>query len=275
MDISYSTLIYEGKELPQAVEHVKNAGYNGIELNPKDWEWALEKGSIDELKQLFVENKIKVSGVMGGFLTREEDLRNFNNAADIGAALGSDIVFFVSPDKKYNNFDAFCSLVKKACKGLKDKNMTAVLHHHAGTLVETLQQTVDCIKSIDEPNFGLCFDTVHYAIFEDDVVGCVYKLKEHIKYVHLKDIKKDKNELFKDVSVSMTTLDNLTHISSEYTGLGEGVIDNKKIIRALIDIGYNGWWVIEVERQEYDRQQHAINNMKVLHEYLTWIIHKL
>jgi sugar phosphate isomerase/epimerase len=268
MDISYSTLIYEGKELPQAVAHIKNAGYNGIELNPKDWEWALEKGSIDELKQLFIKNKIKVSGVMGGFLTREEDLHNFNNAADIGSALGSDIVFFVSPDKKRGNFDTFCSLVKKACRSLKDKNMMAVLHHHAGTIVETLQQTVEGIKSIDEPNFGLCFDTVHYAIFEDDIIGCVSKLKDHIKYVHLKDIKKDKHELFKNVPVSMTTLDNLKHVSSEYTGLGEGVIDNKRIIQALIDIGYSGWWVIEVERQEYDRQQHAINNMKVLNEYL-------
>ena len=41
MDISYSTLIYEGNELPKAVEHIKKAGYTGIELNPKDWEWSL------------------------------------------------------------------------------------------------------------------------------------------------------------------------------------------------------------------------------------------
>ena len=53
MKASYCTLIYKGEELLKALEDVKGAGYQGIELYPKDWRWALNSYSLDELGNIF------------------------------------------------------------------------------------------------------------------------------------------------------------------------------------------------------------------------------
>ena len=53
MKASYCTLIYEGNELLTALEDVKRAGYQGIELYPKDWRWALNSYSLEEFADIF------------------------------------------------------------------------------------------------------------------------------------------------------------------------------------------------------------------------------
>jgi inosose dehydratase len=269
MKASYCTLIYEGNELLDALEDVQRAGYQGIELYPKDWLWALERYSLDEFGDVFHQFDLSVTGVMGGVLNGQKDLEVFRKAVHIAAAIGCPNVFFVAAAKPASEYNAFIRLAKKATAHAAEMELTALLHHHAGTLAETMAQTRDIAQSVNMDNFGICFDSVHLALFEEDLAGCLTALGDLVRYVHLKDIKKDRETLFHGGLASDLAWDNLDYIAQEYTGLGEGTINNEEIVHTLLDMDYDGWWVIEIERQEYARKEHAEKNLSRLRAYFS------
>ncbi len=268
MKASYCTLIYEGNELLKALEDIKRAGYQGIELYPKDWRWALDRYSLDEFGHVFQRLDISVTGVMGGVLNQEKDLEAFSEAVDIAAAIGCPHVFFVAAAKPAGAYGEFIRLAKKATAYAASRGLTAMLHHHAGTLAETMAQTRNIAEAVSMDNFAVCLDSVHCALFEKDLAASVSALGDLIGYVHLKDIKKDREVLLPSGPAADLTWENLGYIAQEYTGLGEGTIDNEEVVHTLLDMGYEGWWVIEIERQEYARKEHTQNNIKKLRQYL-------
>ncbi len=267
MNTSYCTLTYAGSEFPIAITDCAKAGYSGIEIYPKDWEWTLSHESIDDLKKMITTNGLKVSAVFGGCLSSTADLDQFMRAADIGFHLNAEFVFFVAPGKHGKEPFDFVRACKKAAVQLKVKNMAALLHNHAGTIVESSDDSVQLCEAVGEKNFGLCFDSVHYALFEDNLQKSVERTKDFIKYVHLKDIKENRFTLARIKPAADWEWGQLDHISREYTGLGEGVVDNRAVVKALRDMGYDGWWMIEIERQEYDRHIHASRNLEELKSY--------
>ena len=267
MKASYCTLIYEGNELLNALEDVKRAGYQGIELYPKDWRWALDRYSLDEFGDVLHRFDLSVTGVMGGVLNEQKDLEAFGEAVNIAAAIGCPNVFFVAAAKPACEYNEFIRLAKEAAAYAARMGLTALLHHHAGTLAETMAQTRNIAESVDMDNFAICFDSVHFALFEKDLPGSVLALGDLIRYVHLKDIKKDREVILRGVPASDLTWENLDYIAQEYTGLGEGTIDTEEVAHTLLDMGYEGWWVIEIERQEYARKEHAEKNLKRLRKY--------
>jgi sugar phosphate isomerase/epimerase len=267
MNISYCTLIYDGNEFQTAIKDSAKAGYSGIEIYPKDWEWALSQMSITDLKRLIGSSGLRVSGVFGGCLSSNSDFDNLIRAADIGSKLDCEYVFFVASGKQAKASFDFVSACKEVAKLLEVKGMVAVLHNHAGTVIETSDDAAKLCDAVSARNFGLCFDSVHYALFEDDLKKSVKRNRDFIKYVHLKDIKKDRFALARITPTAQWDWGNLEHIAREYTGLGEGVINNRAVVKALRDIGYDGWWMIEIERQEYDRSTHASRNINELRNY--------
>jgi inosose dehydratase len=268
MKASYCTLIYEGNELLAALEDVKRAGYQGIELYPKDWRWALNKYSLDEFSHILHRFDVSVTGVMGGVLNERKDLEAFGEAATIAAALGCPNVFFVAAAKPGCEYNEFIRLAKQAAAYAASMGLTALLHHHAGTLAETMPQTRNIAESVGMDSFAICFDSVHLALFEKDLAGSVLALGDLIRYVHLKDIKKNREVILRGVPAADLTWDNLDYIAQEYTGLGEGTINNEEVAHTLLDMGYDGWWVVEIERQEYSRKEHAGKNLERLRTYV-------
>lgn len=264
MKASYCTLIYEGNELLSALEDVKSAGYQGIELYPKDWRWALNRYSLDEFGDILKRFDMSVTGVMGGVLNEQNDLEAFGEAVTVAAAIGCPNVFFVASTKPGCEYSRFIRLARQATANAASKGLTALLHHHAGTLAETMVQTRNIAESVGMNNFAICFDSVHMALFEQDLPGSVAALGNLIRYVHLKDIKKDREVILHGVPAAGLTWANLDYIAQEYTGLGEGTVDNEEVAHTLLDMSYDGWWVIEIEKQEYARKEHAQRNLERL-----------
>ncbi len=267
MKASYCTLIYEGNELLSALEDVKLAGYQGIELYAKDWRWALDRYSLDQFGDMLQRFDVNVTGVMGGVLNEQNDLEAFGEAVKVAAAIGCPNVFFVAAAKPGCEYSSFISLTKQATARAANMGITALLHHHAGTLAETMAQTRNIAESVRMDNFAICFDSVHMALFEQDLPGSVMSLGNLIRYVHLKDIKKDREVILRGVPAAGLTWANLDYLAQEYTGLGEGTLDNEEVAHTLLGMGYDGWWVIEIERQEYERKEHAQRNLDTLRSY--------
>lgn len=95
-------------------------------------------------------------------------------------------------------------------------------HPHLGSMAETPQQ-IHRLFGLTEIAF--CPDIGHLAAGGSDPLQLIRQYYDRIPYVHLKDI--DANKVFMP--------------------LGKGVIDLEGIIRFLLDQGYSGDWLVEVD----------------------------
>ncbi len=263
---SYCTLIYDGAELPIAIEHVSRAGYDGIEIYPKDWSWAFREIGVQRLKRLLSDAHLQVSAVFGGVLGSDSAaLLDATQAAD---QLGARTVFTVSPVKGTVGRIECEEILGNACDLLKKYGLTLAIHNHAGTFMESIDVSIDLCGSIRKENFGLCLDSLHFALFDDAIEDKIDPLLPYIRYVHLKDILSSRHELDKLVPKEQWKWGSLGFLERTYTDLENGMIDNRAIARKILNYGYVGWWLPEIERQRIDRSAHAVNNYGIIRSYM-------
>ena len=77
-------------------------------------------------------------------------------------------------------------------RALRDElGMRVVVHHHAGTFVETPAEIDRLLKETDPSLVGLLLDTGHAAYGGADPVEVASRHAARIRYVHLKDVRAD------------------------------------------------------------------------------------
>jgi inosose dehydratase len=128
-------------------------------------------------------------------------------------------------------------------------------HHHLGTVVER-PEDLDAFLGATGEVVGLTLDTGHAALGGIDPVAAIRAHPRRIAHVHCKDIRA---QVFAGVqargdSFLRGVLDGM------FTVPGDGGLDYGAVMRALADIGYSGWIVVEAE------QDPAIANPKTYGE---------
>ena len=116
-----------------------------------------------------------------------------------------------------------------------------VYHPHASAHIEYEDQIETYLKKTDPDLVSLCLDTGHHAYMGGNPVSFMRKHHGRIPYIHLKDVDPEKLRIVNTESLPM----------SKATGIGvfcepsEGVIDFVALRDLLIEIGYEGWAVVE------------------------------
>lgn len=118
------------------------------------------------------------------------------------------------------------------------RGLTATLHPHVGTMVETRD---DVDRVLAGSSIPLCLDTGHLLIGGTDPLALTLQVPERIKHAHLKDVNL---ELAAKVqSGEMTYTEAVA--AGMYVPLGAGDVDIAGIVKTLQDNGYDGWYVME------------------------------
>jgi len=116
-------------------------------------------------------------------------------------------------------------------------------HHHLGTVVERPEDLYAFIKSTGDV-VGLTVDTGHAALGGIDPVAAIWAYPARVSHVHCKDIRLD---VFAGVQAKgQSFLDGV--LAGMFTVPGDGSLDYGAVMRALADIGYSGWIVVEAEQ---------------------------
>ena len=116
-------------------------------------------------------------------------------------------------------------------------------HHHLGTVVEGPADLAAFLK-VSGAAVGLTLDTGHAALGGIDPVAAIRAHPERIAHVHCKDIRA---EVFAGVQADgKSFLDGV--LAGMFTVPGDGGLDYTAVMRALADIGYSGWIVVEAEQ---------------------------
>jgi inosose dehydratase len=123
------------------------------------------------------------------------------------------------------------------------QGMRFAYHHHLGTVVERPDDLAAFLK-ITGATVGLTLDTGHAALGGIDPVAAIRAHPERIAHVHCKDIRAD---IFAGVQKhDRSFLEGV--LAGMFTVPGDGGLDYAAVMRALADIGYSGWIVVEAEQ---------------------------
>jgi inosose dehydratase len=132
--------------------------------------------------------------------------------------------------------------VDAVARALRDElGMRVVVHHHAGTFVETPAEIDRLLAETDHDLVGLLLDTGHAVYGGADPVHLVRRYGDRIRYVHLKDAKADEIAHVRTSDVSMEE----AWKRGVFCPLGAGVVDFPRVIDGLRERSYSGWLIVE------------------------------
>jgi len=125
-----------------------------------------------------------------------------------------------------------------------ENDMINAYHYHMGTMVQNLEETDRLMELTDPGLVHLLLDTGHSHYAGDDPLSIVRKYGSRIRNVHLKDIRQEILDIAH--SGKMSFLDSVK--SGVFTVPGDGCIDFSPMFKALAEVGYHGWFVVEAEQ---------------------------
>lgn len=113
-----------------------------------------------------------------------------------------------------------------------------VVHPHVGTLIETEE---DVERLMATSNVRWCLDTGHLSLGGTDPAAFARRHGDRVALVHLKDARQRlaPDLLARRISLLQAVRDGV------FCPLGDGDVDVRGVVKALIDRGYDGWWTFE------------------------------
>ena len=246
---------YEGIELAAEL------GLEGVQIYATTGEFspALTSSEKDNYKKFLKEKGLVVSalcGDMGGYgFEIEEDnaarIEKTKQIVDLAVEFGTKVVtthIGVIPDDKNNpRFGVMLKALTECGIYAKEKDVTIAIEtgpEKAKTLLAFLQSTQGGVGvNLDPANFVM--------VTGQDPVEAVYLLKDHIVHTHAKDdVMMDKSQDPTEVyhAFAIGGVDALNACKGfQEKPLGEGSVDWDRYLKALEEIGYNGFLTIERE----------------------------
>jgi inosose dehydratase len=126
----------------------------------------------------------------------------------------------------------------------REQGLQLAFHHHMGTGIQTAEE-IDRLMHSTEP--GLCdlvYDTGHLVFSGEDHLAVLEKWAHRVRHVHLKDVRPEVLGLSRQEKLSFLEAVK----KGAFTVPGDGCIDFVPVVRALVEAGYAGWWVVEAEQ---------------------------
>lgn len=130
-------------------------------------------------------------------------------------------------------------------------------HAHLGTMIETREDAQKMLEAA--PGLELLLDTGHLTACGADALEVLWDHKDRIGHVHLKDF-------WADDPASWTWPGSKFGDEGRFKELGDGNmgLDLPGILKALEEIGYDGWIAVELDRATIPVEQAAKKNRDYL-----------
>ena len=144
------------------------------------------------------------------------------------------------PDEQWAPFGERLSALARY---LDEQGLRLAYHFHLGTVVDR-EQDIERFLANTDRGVGFVVDTGHAALGGIDAERLIRSHPDRVAHVHTKDVRR---QVFDEVRQrNGSFLDGV--LAGMFTAPGDGDLDFRGVARALIDIGYNGWVVVEAEQ---------------------------
>lgn len=239
---------------PQVLDAIAQAGYAGTELGPYGYLPATPKELAHELDS----RKLGLGSSYVSLRLADTHSRKdmVAHAVKVGALLASKGVKEViladdgSPERKAaagkvtakdgwndQSWTEAVTTLHACADALKPLGMRAVVHHHAGTFIETEAEIDRLLASTDPDKVNLLLDTGHCAYGGGDPLAVLKRHQKRVRYVHLKDVDPKIHALGLPMDDAWAR--------GVFCRLGLGKVPMAKIVETLRGGGYDGWVIVE------------------------------
>ncbi len=264
--LGMSPISWSNDDLPQlggdtsleiCLRETRQAGYSGTELGgkfPKD---------RDSLGKVLVEHDLKlVSGWYSGLLLNNDlknELERIKPQLELFAALDAPVLIYGETYQTVQNrqneplankpvlpvseFAAYGERLTGLAEYCVSQGMPLTFHHHMGTGVEN-ETELDLTMAHTGEALGLLVDTGHLVFAGGDILAVIERYGHRINHVHAKDIRSD---ILKTVDREKDSFLDCV-LRGVFTVPGDGMIDYKAVMKALMAVNYEGWVIVEAEQ---------------------------
>ena len=239
------------------IDAVGRLGIAGLEVF--DTDIAAYYGKADELKARLEAAGVELTGAyfaMDDAADPEREsavLARAAEACDFLRAVGARFIILNGGAKKQGrafaaaDYQRLAGVMNQIGKKARSKGIQAVIHPHIGYMVE-LPEEVDSLVAggIDQELVGLCPHAGHQLHAGADPYVIYGKYGTWTKYLHIGDAGKD----------------------NKGAVVGEGVLDQRRLMRPLLEVGFDGWVIIEGGQQGVSPEDYASRSREYLRQ--TW-----
>ena len=255
---------------PQILDEMASAGYAGTEHDrqfPDDP--ATLKAALDQRGLALCASYQWVHfSHADGFA---QDLTAIDNILDMLTSVGCDVLVVADamtperialagrvPEDGSAGLDGagwqrFAANLTTVARRAAARGVRTCYHNHVGSHVESPAECARLVELLPGTGATLCFDTGHYAYGGGDPTKFVREQSALIGHLHLKDV--DPGILARAREQAWGFTDALRQIV--FCPFGSGMVDIPAIVRALQDVAFNGWVVVEQDTCEGDPTERA------------------
>src|SRR5262245_7726949 len=255
MQLAFSTNAYLNHAFADAVSRLAGIGYRGVEIMadvPHAWPAYLLPEQKRGLRDALAKNNLAISNVNAFMMHAVNDRRqkywhpswiepdphyrqvridHTKRALTLAKELGAKCITTepggpIEGRKWSDCLALFVEMLKPVVEHAEKEGVMLLVTTEPDMLIETADQYLAFTTKIQSPFLGLNFDIGHFYCVKDEPAPTVHKLKDHIRHVHLEDIA-------------------ATRVHHHLIP-GEGVIDFASALKALKEVGYDGWVTIEL-----------------------------
>ena len=245
-------------DIPTAVKKAAECGAQGIQVYATSGEMSpdvLVGSKRKEFLDLVKSNGLVISALCGdlgggGFIHADKNRERVDfskKILDLAKELETDVVtthIGVVPNDP--NHDRY-KIMQEACRELAEYADSIDAHFAVETGPETSAVLKGFLDSLDSTGVGVNLDPANLVMVTgDDPVQAVHNLKKYIVHTHAKD---GKQIFYRDPEIVYGIKKDVIVTDDSFieVPLGEGSVPFPAYLKALEDIGYNGFLTIERE----------------------------
>ncbi len=281
MRLAFSTNAYLRFPFAEAARRLAALGYEGIEIMadvPHAWPAFLLEEHKQLIRDVLARHKLAISNVNAFMMNAVNDYRqrywhpswiepdphyrrvridHTRRALTLARELGAPCLTTepggpVEPGSSWQKaLQLFVEGLKPVAEHAENEGVLLLIEPEPDLLIEKAEQFLELMQHIDSPAVGLNFDVGHAYCVGDDPAATIPRLARWIRHFHLEDIA-------------------ATRVH-EHLIPGSGAIDFRATLRAIRDIGYQGWLTIELYPYVDDPDQAA----RQARQYVTEVLASL
>lgn len=258
----YAAITWAGKDV-QAIEDISAVGFPGIQLRTAAVDVFGDKPAA--LKELLARHRLTLVALSSGNLgidpAREaEEMTRHSRHARFVRDVGG--LYLQIIDSRPNraiaaaDYAAMGRRLTELGKRTADIGIPLGYHHHTGSLGERPDEIDRIMNAVDSRYVRLQLDTAHYLQGGGDPVAAIRKYASQILFLHLKD-----------VEARVPAPGETPPRPFRFVELGRGRVDLPGVVRALGEVGFAGWIVVELDAVP-DRARTPKESAEVNRRYL-------
>lgn len=233
----------------RAIEHMAEVGWDGFEWSSTAL--ASYNESAEACRDRLASLGIALSGIYHPcrFESAEqiEDwIDRAGRALRFGRVVGADVLMLdggsvdlpVSPESIRRVADAASEVALMT----SDAGMACTWHQHWGTLFQYPDEFAALMDETDHEHLKCTLDTAHLTLGGFDVPETFRRYADRLCYVHLKDLAPDRR----------------------FADLGHGTVNIAEAAGILLESGFSGWIVNDLDYTDNDAFASSVSNLRFL-----------